>query len=193
MGMSIKHYITALGTLATIALAASANAQTPPAVPTEIEVTPPNQVFLIGHAVGTQNYECQPVASVGRVGWVLFTPQATLFGEIDEQLTTHFFSPNPIEGRVVRAAWQDSQDTSTVWARATGSAVVDADAIPWVRLQKAGTQEGPTGGTTLTVTTFIQRVNTVGGLAPTTGCHGPTDAGKKAFVPYTADYVFYKN
>jgi hypothetical protein len=193
MGMSIKHYITALGTLATIALAASANAQTPPAVPTEIEVTPPNQVFLIGHAVGTQNYECQPVASVGRVGWVLFTPQATLFGELDEQLTTHFFSPNPAEDRVVRATWQDSQDTSTVWARATGSAVVDADAIPWVRLQTAGTQVGPTGGTTLAVTTFIQRVNTVGGLAPTTGCDRPTDVGKKAFVPYTADYVFYKN
>jgi hypothetical protein len=193
--MSITRYIAALGTLATFALASSAHAQTltPPTVPTEIEVQPPNQVFLIGHAVGTQNYECQPVASVGRVGWVLFTPQATLFGELDEQLTTHFFSPNPAEDGVVRATWQDSQDTSTVWARATGSAVVDAEAIPWVRLQKAGTQVGPTGGTTLAVTTFIQRVNTVGGLAPATGCDGPTDAGKKAFVPYTADYVFYKN
>ena len=93
----------------------------------------------------------------------------------------------------MRATWQDSQDTSTVWGRATGSVVVAADAIPWLRVQTTGTQVGPTGGTTLAVTTFIQRVNTVGGLAPTTGCDVPTDLGKKAFVPYTADYFFYKN
>ena len=53
-------------------------------------------------------------------------------------------------------------------------------------------QEGPTGGVTLARTTFIQRVNTFGGLAPSTGCDTPTELGKKAFIPYTADYVFYK-
>jgi Protein of unknown function (DUF3455) len=194
MDMSMNRII-ALGTLTTLALASSAHAQTitPPTVPQEIEVSAPSQVFLLGHAVGTQNYACQPVASIGRVGWVLFTPQATLFGDLDEQLTTHFFSPNPVEDGIVRATWQDSQDTSTVWGRATGSVVVAADAIPWLRVQTTGTQVGPTGGTTLAVTTFIQRVNTVGGLAPTTGCDVPTDLGKKAFVPYTADYFFYKN
>lgn len=46
-----------------------------------LEVEPPNQALLVGHAVGTQNYVCQPVNSLGRVGWVLFTPQATLFDE----------------------------------------------------------------------------------------------------------------
>jgi hypothetical protein len=35
-------------------------------------------------------------------------------------------------------------------------------------------------------------VNTVGGAAPSTGCDLPTNIGKTAFVPYTADYVFYK-
>jgi hypothetical protein len=40
-------------------------------------------------------------------------------------------------------------------------------------------------------TTFIQRVNTVGGLAPSTGCANAADVGKKAFVPYTADYFFF--
>jgi hypothetical protein len=34
-------------------------------------------------------------------------------------------------------------------------------------------------------------VNTAGGVAPPTGCNGPTDIGNKAFVPYTADYFFY--
>jgi Protein of unknown function (DUF3455) len=52
---------------------------------------------------------------------------------------------------------------------------------------------GPTGGATLTQTTFIQLVNTVGGVTPPTGCDTLPDVGHKAFVPYTADYVFYKN
>ncbi len=56
-------------------------------------------------------------ASPGRC----FTPEATLFSDQGEQLTTHFFSPNPFgfgpspfETGIVRATWQDSQDTSTV-------------------------------------------------------------------------------
>jgi hypothetical protein len=35
-------------------------------------------------------------------------------------------------------------------------------------------------------------VNTDGGAAPSTGCDRPTVLGRKAFVPYTADYIFYK-
>jgi uncharacterized protein DUF3455 len=44
----------------------------------------------------------------------------------------------------------------------------------------------------LTRTTFIQRLNTSGGIAPSTGCTQPIDLGTKALVPYTADYFFYK-
>jgi len=51
---------------------------------------------------------------------------------------------------------------------------------------------GPTGGDTLTKTTFIQRLNTAGGVAPSTGCRSSSDVGTLAFVPYTADYFFYK-
>jgi len=43
------------------------------------------------------------------------------------------------------------------------------------------------------VATFVQRVNTVGGLAPSIGCNSPTDIGHTAFVPYEADYVFFTN
>jgi hypothetical protein len=39
----------------------------------------------------------------------------------------------------------------------------------------------------------VQRVNTQGGIAPATaGCSQAADIGKKALVPYTADYVFYR-
>ena len=189
--------VTALGLAVTIALPHAAHAQTvtPPTVPAGLEVPAPNEAFLLGRGVGTQNYVCQPADSLGRVAWTLFTPQATLFSDQDEQLTTHFFSPNPDEGGVIiRVTWQDSRDTSTVWAQVIAS-VADPNksgAIAWLKLQKAGTQVGPTGGDTLSRTTFIQRVNTVGGSAPATGCDVPTDIGRKAFVPYTADYFFYK-
>lgn len=166
---------------------------TPPPVPPGLEVPAPSQAFLVGHAIGTQNYVCQPSQSLGRVAWTLFTPEATLFGEQNDQLITHFFSPNPVENAIVRATWQDSADTSIVWARAVASATVDPSAIAWVTLQATGTQHGPTGGGTLADTTFVQRLNTTGGLAPATGCDVPTDAGRKAFIPYTADYFFYKN
>ena len=191
----MKNYVTALGMAFTFALPHAAHAQTvtPPPVPASLQVPAGNEAFLLGRGVGTQNYECQPSASLGRVAWTLFTPQATLFTDLDEQLTTHFFSPNPAEGGIVRVTWEDSRDTSTVWARAIASVVVTPGAIPWLLLQKAGTQVGPTGGDTLSKTTFIQRLNTFGGSVPATGCDLLKDVGRKAFVPYTADYFFYRN
>jgi Protein of unknown function (DUF3455) len=187
--------VTALGMAVTFAAPRAALAQgiTPPPVPPGLEVPAPNQAFLLGRGVGTQNYACQPTGPLGRVGWVLFTPEATLFDDAGQQLTSHFFSPNPIEGTVVRATWEDSRDSSTVWAAATASATVDSNAIAWVLLRVVGTRVGPTGGDALSGTTFIQRLNTRGGLAPATGCDSLSDVGHKAFVPYTADYFFYKN
>jgi hypothetical protein len=191
----MNKYVNALGLAFAIALphAALAQSVTPPPVPDKIQVPAGNQAFLIGRGDGTQNYVCSPGKSLGQVAWTLFTPQATLFNDDGGQLTSHFFSPNPHEvGTPVRATWRDSQDTSTVWAKANATAVVNADAIAWVLLEVVGREVGPTGGGTLFGTTFIQRVNTVGGLAPTTGCDTPADLGAKAFQPYTADYVFYR-
>jgi hypothetical protein len=166
----------------------------PPAVPATIQVPAGNVPYLLGHAQGTQNYVCLPAGA--SFAWSLFTPQATLFSASDRQLTTHFFSPNPDENRAVRAAWQDSHDTSTVWASAFppsfDPAFVAPGAIPWLLLETVGTQAGPRGGDELTITTFIHRVNTSGGSAPPTGCAAAADVGKRAFVPYTADYFFYK-
>jgi hypothetical protein len=137
--------------------------------------------------------------------WILFTPQATLFTDHDKQVITHFFSPNPFENNTnvgvmadgtIRATWQDSRDTSTVWAMAiaasSDAAFVEPGALPWLLLDVVGAQDGPTGGHRLTSTVFIQRLNTTGGIAPSTGCALSTDVGKKASVPYTADYLFYK-
>jgi Protein of unknown function (DUF3455) len=157
-------------------------------VPSNIEVPAGNTAFLEGRAVGTQNYICLPS------GWTFFGPQATLFNDLNEQVITHFLSPNPDESGTPRATWQHSGDTSTVWAMAIASYSnpgFDARGdIPLLLLQVVGDQVGPTGGHTLTATTFIHRLNTSGGVAPSTGCI-LSDVGKRALVPYTADYFFY--
>ena len=161
----------------------------PPPVPSDIQVPAGNKAFLVGKGVGTQNYICLPS------GWTFFGPQATLFNDLNEQVITHFLSPNPFEGNTIRATWQHSGDTSTVWGQVMQSSsdpnFVAPGAIAWLLVQVVGAQDGPTGGHTLTATTFIQRLNTSGGVAPSTGCT-LSDVGKKAFVPYTADYFFYK-
>jgi hypothetical protein len=197
--------------LVTVAVAAprAAHAQdkvTPPSVPDQIQVEPANKAFFVGHAGGTQNYVCLPTAT--GVAFQLFTPEATLFNDEAKQRTTHFFSPDinpdpdagPQELNAIRATWEDSRDTSTVWGKvnaaatfATDPTFVDRNAIAWLLVEVVGRQEGPTGGGRLTGTTFIQRLNTVGGLAPSTGCASPADIGREAFVPYTADYFFYKH
>lgn len=166
----------------------------PPAVPAGLDVPAGNRIFLVGHARGTQNYVCLP--SGATFAWSLFTPQATLFNEDDDQIITHFFSPNPDEAGTVRAAWQHSRDTSAVWARAAASssdpAFVAPGAVAWLLLEIVGSEPGPDGGQKLTRSTFIQRINTGGGLAPATGCAVAGDVGRRAFVPYVADYLFYK-
>jgi hypothetical protein len=184
---------------------AYADTITPP-VPGNIQVPVGNRLFLVGHAVGTQNYICVPSGT--GVRYVLFTPEATLFDEQGEQLATHYFSPNPMEPNTdpkvisehaIRAAWQDSRDSSTVWGYAkpenvsNDSNYVEAGAIPWLLVTIAGRQDGPTGGNRLSNTTYIQRLNTHGGVAPSTGCAVMGDLGRMAFVPYTTDYYFYKS
>lgn len=166
-----------------------------PSVPDNLEVTAGNKLFLVGHAVGTQQYICLPSGS--SVAWTLFGPQATLFKDETKQIITHFLSPNPDEEGTPRATWQHSNDTSAVWAMAIASSsdpyFVEAGAIPWLLLEVVGDQQGPTGGARLTRTAFIQRLNTSGGIAPITGCSVKTDVGMRALVGYEADYFFYKN
>jgi hypothetical protein len=175
---------------AVTALADEGGSLTPPSVPHDIRVPDGAKLFLVGHGVGTQNYVCGPSGT--GFAFSLFTPEATLFTDDDKQLTTHFFSPNPFENGTIRATWEHSRDTSTVWGKVVGQVNVREDSIPWLRVDIQGAVPGPAGGDKLTPTKFIQRINTVGGVAPATGCADATDIGNKAFVPYTADYLFFK-
>jgi Protein of unknown function (DUF3455) len=188
---------------------ATAQTVTPPPTPTAI--TPPagNSAFLVGHAFGTQGYTCLPT-STGGTSWTInpARPEATLFATFfgqPVQIITHFASinANP-NGKLLpvslggNATWQSSLDTSKVWAAVLGphSIVAGTDAascpntgsIPCLLLESIGNQKGPTGGNLLAQTTFVQRLNTNGGSAPTTAC----SVGQSQLVPYTADYFFYR-
>ncbi len=192
--------IGVLGTAFTIAFPQAAHAEhlTPPSVPDRLQVPEGNEVFLIGHAFGTQDYVC--AASGTGVAFVLTTPEAVLFDNPARRVVNHFFSPNPVEGGTIRATWQSTRDSSVFWGKLTASATfltdpafVAPDAIAWLTLGQAGVLVGVGGGNKLAVASFVQRVNTVGGLAPSIGCNSPAEIGNKAFVPYEADYVFYTN
>ncbi len=184
-----------------------ASAQTVVPPPTPAAITPPagNTAFLEGNAIGTQGYICLPT-STGGTSWTVnpARPEATLstnfFGQ-PFQIITHFLSldTNPVPGVTPspggNATWQSSLDTSKVWASAVGHIDAGTDlascpnsgSIPCLLLQSIGNQKGPTGGRLLAKATFVQRLNTNGGAAPTTAC----SVGQTQLVPYTADYYFY--
>src|SRR5262249_6676271 len=96
--------------------------------------------------------------------------------------------------------WQNSFDSSKTWAQLFHSINASADepsrpnagSIACLLLQVVGAEQGPGGGKSLTQTTWIQRLNTKGGTAPTEGCSETADVGKQSLVPYSADYFFYR-
>src|SRR5262245_27438121 len=150
---SLAAWVVAL-TMIAIARPASAEHIYPPHVPANIVVPAGNKPYLKGHAVGTQNYICLP--SGAGFAWTLFGPQATLLDDDFKQVITHYLSANPMEAGLPRATWQHSRDTSAVWAKlieqSSDAAFVRSDAIPWLRLQMVGIQDGPTGGDRMTRT-----------------------------------------
>lgn len=191
----------ALGTVTN----AAAQDVTPPNTPVTITPQAGNTAFLVGHAFGTQGYTCLPTTAGGTAWNTNARPEATLFTDLfgrPVQIITHFASidanpntpnPAPLSGS---ATWQSSFDTSRVWAQKVGSIDAGSDpvscpntgAIPCLLLQSIGNEEGPTGGQLLAKVTFVQRLNTKGGAAPTTAC----SVGQTQLVPYTADYYFFR-
>jgi hypothetical protein len=189
--------------LSAVTFAAAQNSSFPP---TPTAITPPagNFPFLIAHAQGTQGYTCLPAVD-GGTSWTVngARPEATLFTDgfgQGFQIITHFASINanpkpgitpPLSGN---ATWQSSLDTSKVWAAAVNHIDAGSDAscpntgsIACLLLQSIGNQSGPSGGRLLARASFVQRLNTNGGSAPTTAC----TVGQTQLVPYTADYVFF--
>ena len=138
------------------------------AIPPAIAVPAGNTLFLIGHARGYQIYQCQNGT------WVLLYPYAGLVDDAGNPVASHYAGPS----------WRAPDNSVAVGAR-VASAPSPNGSIPWLLL--SATTSGPPGGVLLP-TTYIQRVNTTGGLAPA----GPCTNGATAASYYTADYYFYR-
>ena len=127
---------------------------------------------LVSHlyATGVQIY------SWNGTSWVFIAPSAVLSADAGGHSTvgTHYAGPT----------WE-SNSGSTVVGTVFERCTVSASAIPWLSL----TAVSSAGPGFFDGVTFIQRVNTVGGIAPTTA---GTSVGQMVSVPYTAEYYFYR-
>jgi len=162
-----------VGVLAVYAMAGPAKVagKDPPDVPAGIQVPEGNKLFLVAHAIGTQNYTCN-----GAGAWGPAVPVATLYDKKGKEIAIHFAGPT----------WQYKDGSSVLGMKAAG-VTVTTDAIDWLLVKAVSTTIGDDGDK-FTDTTYIQRINTTGGLAPAGACV----SGSTASVPYTADYYFYR-
>src|SRR6266511_1981567 len=134
-----------------------------PEVPDDIAVPAGNKIPFHGFGVGVQIYTWNGAS------WGTAVPEAILF-HAEGIVTIHFGGPT----------WQSN----------SGSTVVGAlPPVVFTRWMKVVLAKNPVGPGIFANTTFIQRVNTTGGKAPSTD---GAFVGQVARVPYTADYFFYR-
>jgi hypothetical protein len=167
----------------------------PPTVPSDNLRAPAGAVLALRlHAEGTQIYTCTAIVTDGDAGadaaadaggdagatttyrWTFKAPAAALSDDGCVQVGTHYAGPT----------WKWTADSSSVVGMASANATPSATAIPWLLLRAISHD----GAGVMAQVTFIQRVDTVGGIAPATGCDAAT-LGRDQPVPYTANYYFY--
>jgi hypothetical protein len=140
-----------------------------PDVPQDIVVPEGNKVHFHGFGQGVQIYTWNGTS------WGVAVPEATLTDAEGNVVALHFAGPT----------WQSNSGSKVVGDLPPKAVIMDRDAIAWLRLNaKSAEGDGIFAGTT-----YIQRVNTVGGLPPKAD---GTVIGQVARVPYMADYFFYR-
>jgi hypothetical protein len=135
-----------------------------------LQVPAGNEVAFHVHAEGVQIYRWNGTS------WAFVAPVAVLFADTgyDSAVGLHYAGPT----------WESGSGSKVV-GMVIERCTPDPNAIPWLLLG-AVSSEGPG---VFDRVTFIQRVNTVGGNAPTVP--GGSE-GEVARAPYTADYFFYR-
>ena len=137
-----------------------------------LQVEAGNKVSRRVYAIGVQIYRWNGAA------WDFIAPEANLYADAGYhgKIGIHYEGPR----------WESNGGSIVQAERVpnTGCAP-DPTAIPWLLLRKVSTE----GSGIFSKTTFIQRVNTVGGLRPTTP---GSFVGEEKRVPYTAEYYFYR-
>lgn len=141
-----------------------------PATCAEFNVPSGHKVAFKAYAIGVQIYRWNGTT------WAFVAPSANLYADASfrGKVGTHYGGPT----------WE-SNSGSTVVARRLKGCSVDSTAIDWLLLQAVSTD----GSGIFNGVTYVHRVNTVGGKAPTTtGMY----IGEEARIPYTTEYYFYR-
>jgi hypothetical protein len=135
-----------------------------------LQVLPGNKVFYHVYAAGVQIYRWNGTS------WSFVEPRAVLSANpgITGIIGTHYAGPT----------WE-SLSGSKVIGLVEDRCTPNPDDIQWLRLRAVSSEgPGPFGDVT-----YIQRLNTSGGIAPTAP---GTTPGELASVPYTTEYYFYR-
>ena len=165
-----------LTTILVIAFAAMAFAKAGiPDIPTpelpcvDLEITESSKVIFRAYAIGVQIYRWNGAS------WAFVAPEANLYadGGYRGLVGTHYAGPT----------WESNSGSKVVAARA-GGCTPDPTAIAWLLL-KTVAADGPG---IFSDVTYIHRLNTVGGSAPS---NPGSWIGEIVRVPYTAEYYFY--
>lgn len=138
-------------------------------IPAAIQVPDGNQRVAVLDAKGVQTYTCVNGA------WTFLEPAATLWEKTDR-------AKQPVALHSRGPVWISTRDGSAVNAAAAASAPRDG-AVAELLLKATATR----GSGLFSDVSYIQRLRTHGGLAPTTSCTGTDQIG----VPYSATYAFY--
>jgi hypothetical protein len=171
---SLTQPLAALALVAAASLPAQVVAPNGPTLPAgcgDLRVSADHYVSLHVYAEGSQIWRWNAATSQ----WVFVAPAAVLFATegLGMPIGVHYGGPT----------WTSVSGSSVVGALQL-AIPVDPTAIPWLLLRGAASQ----GPGIFADTTFIQRVNTTGGRAPTRA--GTPD--EVVWVPYTAEYYFYR-
>lgn len=126
-------------------------------------------------ANGVQIYVCTASKGGGAPSWQLEGPHAVLSAGA-EVVGIHFAGPT----------WQALDGSAIKASKVASAESPKADAVPWLLL--SGT---PTGQGAFAQVTHVQRLETAGGKAPSSGCDAGR-LGEKALVPYTSSYFLYR-
>jgi len=146
-------------------------------VPDKLKPGANESVAMIVPAKGVQIYECRAKKDqVGGYEWAFVAPEADLFDARGSRIGRHYAGPH----------WESTDGSKILGTVKERSDAPVANAIPWLLL--AARSVGPEGS--FSKVTSIQRVNTVGGVAPRAACSQAT-AGAPARIDYTADYYFF--
>jgi hypothetical protein len=145
-----------------------------PAVPDAVAAPQGHTATMLLKGSGLLTYECRAAGAGSQ--WAFVGPDAVLTDGAGKQVGKYYGGPT----------WEHA-DGSKVTGKQLATAPAGAGAIP-LQLVQASPAMAPGA---FSGVTYIQRVNTQGGVAPSEPCTQAMLGGKKT-VGYSADYVFYK-